>query len=282
MKGLAALVLFVSLLSFPIVARADDAPAADLVSGAGYSTVAIDPSATKLPNGYMGQDPAACFVNIVHKVATTKGEFETTEAYNARLAKLKTAPVVGSLSVGDVYAFKLMPDIVSSDYDADKQILHVRMKATRTVDPFDGPLDDMQSLELKDTAVSVDQHDATNGFGAQTTVTEAKDNEVDLLPMNIKAFKLSDTDDYKTQLTNVPLPLSTAPAVKPNIAILAIGHLQVFKGNNYIGTLTNTHEATFSNPYQLETLHAYLIMQVDQFWVFNTQTGDVYAKVAPK
>jgi hypothetical protein len=82
----------------------------------------FDLSISALPVGFAGHDLEALSVNL-QRTTAPKGEFETTDGYNARIKAATLRPVVGTVTPTSVLAF-VFPK-ASARYDADKAILVV-------------------------------------------------------------------------------------------------------------------------------------------------------------
>jgi len=282
---LAPSICFMALCSQ--VAHGDDAadPNALMPSRAGYTTTSLDPSGTSLPASYQGIDPSVTFINLVHKFETAKGEFETTQQYNDRLAKANKTPVIGDLMVDEDYEFKIDPSCVRTVYDADKKEMTVKLTFVYSKAVFSWGDPDNNTLLLQQTETGKQVYTATNGFGAEFQVAKATDNDVSLSVLNMKDFhfKMGFADDVVGDTTGfiVPMDVDAAKSAKANIAVLAICHLAQ-KDGHYIASHHENTTPTTSSPFDLDITDAYINAKLDQVWVYDSATGQVYCRAEPR
>jgi hypothetical protein len=71
-----------------------------------YIEQAFDPTAIKLPTQYMGHDPKILVDPLVELLKSSKkDEFETTAEFRSRIHKQQSLPILGSLTIDDIFAF---------------------------------------------------------------------------------------------------------------------------------------------------------------------------------
>jgi hypothetical protein len=89
-----------------------------------YTKQAFDPALDKLPPQYIGHDPEA-LVNPLEKLekASKKTEFETTSEFNSRIHKERSLPILGNLTIDNIFAFSNSDAQVM--YNADHQTLDI-------------------------------------------------------------------------------------------------------------------------------------------------------------
>jgi hypothetical protein len=83
-----------------------------------------------LPPGYMGHNPAALFDILSARVQSQrKGEFESTIDHKARIERITTRPIIGSLKANSLIALSVpsLDDQLTSKYDADLTVLDIRL-----------------------------------------------------------------------------------------------------------------------------------------------------------
>jgi|GEM_PF-6449732 len=263
-------------------ANADDTPSTvSMVSRPGYSTTAFDTSVQKLPASFQGNDPAVTYVNIAHNTEATKGEFETTQQFNDRIAAAKTSPITGNLTLNSVYAFQVDPSFVTASYDADKDQLTVNLKFVQPIGGFDSG--DVDAIQLSLLETGKRSYTATNGFGAEFQVAKATDNSINLFTTNRKDYHLKWDQHTPGFWYNFSFPMAVdiAQVAKPNMAVLAVCHLVQVKGH-YVAAYQHQTTPTADSPFDLNMYDDYIAVKLNQIWIYNSDTGEVYQRIMPK
>jgi hypothetical protein len=99
-----------------------------------YSTGALDLDLQKLPSNYYGHSIVAIY-DALDDINETpaKGDFETTEKYQARLVALKKQPLIGKLSKQDIFALSLPTGF---EYNADTSLLTVSVATRKLIEYY--------------------------------------------------------------------------------------------------------------------------------------------------
>jgi hypothetical protein len=71
----------------------------------------------------MIDDNAEAVYKCLAGTGRDKGEFETTAAYQERLERAKSAPIIGRLDVNSLFGFQVIAK--HREYDADNQIMTI-------------------------------------------------------------------------------------------------------------------------------------------------------------
>ena len=91
----------------------------------------VDYSKGELGANFKGH-PVIHVASALNKKASPKGEFEKTVEYEARLAKLETEPLLGSVMANDTFIFPLESAYgLEKKYDADSEEMLLKFSAYR-------------------------------------------------------------------------------------------------------------------------------------------------------
>jgi len=220
--------------------------------------VPFDFSVDRLPLGYSGQD----FMTVFKKnTVTQKGEFETTDAFRARLATL------GS----NVYAFRFVPEEVK--YDADQE----SFKVVVHIDAFYSS-NSLYSGSLEDTALPVHSSDAitghyvgVSGLGVRTRVE--KDHETtDSLVVHSSLTSMLSSDKVL-----VKMDPKMAAQRKSSLAFLFVCRPAQRETGPTMTTTIHISPEVGTPLDRTLTLHYIFVDQVE-VWVFDKTTGEVLRK----
>lgn len=265
--------LMSAVLLVPMAHAQDDTATSQAVSGqptasgfiydaASYTNTPFDLSLTKLPPAYKGIDPALLCMNL-GKNFPGKSEFETTDAYNARVATAKTTPVIGTVTPQSLMAFQIEPTSITTLYDADHHKMNV-----------------MMGDWLLFTKISnVGAAQAENGFGATFTVVKA--DTIHIL------LKMKNDKDFTSTSFVCPMDAQTAMSVKPSLGILVVCQLaeqteQGGSGAPYLGSEAFTDEPTVQFPHEGLTTRIFIQSTFKEILIYNTATGKVLLTIKPK
>jgi hypothetical protein len=238
---------------------------ARLKKGLPYATDQFDASVTSLPAHYRGNSFMALYNAAV--IVTTKGEFETTAEYDARMAK----------HVDGTYAIVLnRPD--APTYDADKEIFSVSVPLGAAFVGVSGEAafrDYRECFPVDFVFVGESQHQAGNAFGASTIVTSTRSDTRAVLPVG--QLSAGATFEFKT-------PRAEAQRIKPrlNLRVLVIGSISprqepgISSGRGENGS--SYKDATIADPSESHTDYYLLRMNIEDIWVFDLETGVIFAK----
>lgn len=98
-----------------------------------YDTRPFDPGVKRLPANYQGIDPVVLYTKLMarRKVAQ-KDEFETTEQFRLRIQKEASAPLLGTITVDSIMAFRA--NGIEARYNADQEMMDVAVDPSRNFD----------------------------------------------------------------------------------------------------------------------------------------------------
>jgi len=221
------------------------------------NSFAADPGAEALPPHYAGDAAEVVFSAME---LPKKGEFESTAAYESRLAQRTNAPREAK--------FIIQPEEVS--YDADRQMFVVRVKE---MDYYVGNTRlDKHLLEIKNTTRSGSTYVASNAFGATVTVSDS-----DSISYGVswgQGNQGLDVTEHVQHFVEVPVSSLEAPALKPRLRILL-----VCSGlSPSIAKNTVTFRPTLNLPISGSVEHQYLDADSVAVWVFDDETGRILMK----
>lgn len=223
----------------------------------------FDLNQTKLPLNFVGLDPVVTFKKLSESEAVLnatrgKSSFETTEAYNARLAKVKNTPLFGSTTTDTLVYFTL--DYADDKYNADTKKMSVDLS-------FDlEPYSDGLALNLGDkklTGTSVGQ----NSYGATATIRKYERTSYYLKPN----ARLS-----QSEFSFIVEPEKAKEIYYSGLKVLVVGKLAA----PFIKTKENLSTPTLNNPEMIASSDNQLVMDVVAIWLYNEKTGEVYLKKA--
>lgn len=264
---------------------------------------------------FQGNDLTAILDDLFRLYDKGKGEYETTEQYAARL-KSEGAVLHGGISRSAKLAFVLPTDEMAKhfvtplklDYDADKAAFAVKLQAmpvndvkernaeleaeineindatkkigaemqAGTFKPFQFKKKESENVEIEWAQTKYDSHDyvGSNAFGAKVDVhsTDVGEDVIEML------IPLPGDDLYLPKIEfQVSADVSQAPSLKDRLRVLLI--CTVREGNP-IRSTSSYHEATISEPTELLVMKRHLKVNATEVWIFDSETGKVYAKVS--
>ena len=241
--------LAVALFAFPLIAQSPQQPP-------------LNPSAASLPPNFTGTDFAAVYRALS---IAPKDEFETTAQYEARKQQLPTG----------IYAFKV-PPMGPVIYDADQGKFEAKAFidfAHRGSTSSNGGL-----LVLSRESVGGGSHQATNAFGATTTVRTYTNTVSGLLvPQSFNIVNLQ-----------VPVAAEKAREIKDRLAVLAVAEIgpqsvpaRLSSGATAAmrdATGYTSKDATLESPTDVTTYEHAIDAKVLGLWVYDTASGEILGK----
>jgi hypothetical protein len=249
------------------------------------ATAPIDPTATQLKPQYRGINPGILYSELERRSNESKGEFETTQAFNERMTKLQGRPLIGTISKDSLIPFTLasentMLNKVTSRYDADKGVLAVSIEMTAPVVGVRMDLD-KRSVPLRYDFQPSTSYVGQNAYGAKVTIEKTFANVYELLIENFRDFERVPRDSsltFRHTITaNLEMTPAEAMAAKPNLKVLALARLH----DPYILKGYLSHKPTVSEPRDTFAVYHYLVCEVKEFWIYDYASGRIYAKWRP-
>lgn len=247
-----------------------------------YAVTAVDATSARLSPNYRGVDPEAlCDALEKRFKESSKGEFETTAAFEARLQRMQTEPLVGALTKDDlipvVGVSDRILDRIESKYDADTEELTVTLEPQA---PIIGVKMDFsrRSTSLKYNFRPTTTYVGVNAYGAKTTVEQSITYIYSLLFENVAAFSTNPPEQFSASSiieTRLKLTPSAARAAKENLRVLFL--IRLVEPSIEKGYLSK--KPTISAPRDTLAVYHYLHANVEQIWIYNYETGQIYKKL---
>lgn len=258
----------------PVPAAAKPAPKPAPAPAAPWKPVPYPGSTSALPAGYKGAD-AWRFLTVFKAAETTtkKDEFETTAAYEARMANASSA--IAPIDMQATYAFAAE---VKSQYDADKQ------EYTFT-QPYNLSCGTESYVADKAPVVCVTQterdepeeYEAQNGYGAKFTVTKIRGREVGVvMPRSAlshrEVFENPYGNSFKIKRT-LAMPLDQASQLRTKtIAMLYVGRID---GTKKVNGPTMLLDATSARPRDVFVYSTGLPFAPTEIVFYVVETGQI-------
>ena len=263
-----------------------------------YSTEPLDRTAVKLPSDYRGHNigrVAQAVARIFNEGDVEKDEYEKTADYKKRIAAFKeelpTKPLYGDLTFDSYLALVLLPSEddeflgAQAKYDADAETFRIIFKSD--VDYCVFALDDsrLRGIKFNEVKTSSETYIGENLYGVKKEIWES--NYVSRGVVFTDSVNLALDDGESLRLSGV-LP-SDAKEIGASLGVLCVFKLLcVNETNDGFATPSCAvygfwqHEATMSSPYEFSELQIAVRVTLPEFWVYNVETGQVFAKYSLK
>jgi hypothetical protein len=256
------------------------------VSEKRYSETPFNPAVDRLPANYQGNDADRIYRLIERREnSQIKGEFETTEQHRARIGHQSEQPLIGSLQVTSLFAFKTAG--LKFRYDADRGLMNLYVPTSFAVDDADQIDSSRVAVKVQEN-ISFRSYPASNAFGATTLVKEKDVKSIEIGVVNAPDFELRNDPDpsldcfYGPDLRCFYGELHLAPEqarrLKQSARALVVGSL----ADHPIGKGASLGEATIENPTAYFGQVRYVNLRVSEIWIYNPETGAVFLKIQPK
>jgi hypothetical protein len=228
-----------------------------------YSTIPFDTTVAKLPKYYLGHDIEKIYSIFFERNASTltKDEFETSQQYQERLSVQSSKPIVGSLNINSVFAFKL--DECLSKYDADLNFFALS---------FDYFLSE-NNVKIKHDIHDLGSYWGTNAFGASIKVDKSE-SIIHAIFIHNNVF-VKRINEAPSPQSNFECTLSIGPEIakliKSSIQALIICKLV----EPYISNEIVRSKPKFDYPYDSNFNNNYLHADVIGIIFYNYSSGEV-------
>ena len=242
----------------------------------------FDSNAQKLPPNFQGNNPTAIIQALSLRASLEKrDEFETTEQFVARLAKLRNSPYLGNLRTDSILGFVLPMDAINTVYNADTKLLLARIElkpderlgCNRKVTASEI---DCRALTLIQSS-DIDSYIGQNGFGAVTKVKRIRTLNIGLDFYGPLSLPRQDVISQTYQM-NFAVDVPFAISIKTYVRAVVIGTLS----NTNVMQDFSGESATISSPTQVLTVHFRLHFIVKEIWFFNGTSGEIYGRLDQK
>jgi hypothetical protein len=172
-------------------------------------------------------------------------------------------------------------DVLKAEYDADKGSMKVSVNVVGTHEGFHHHERHSLSIGWDMKSAPTDHYAASNAFGARTNVTAFTTKLYGI------AFPVAMTWNGQSALTmgpmdyplfvSFPMESSKAQLLSKRLRVLVVctittaPHAPVSNASDYAS-------ATFENPTTSNETYLYLHVRPTELWVFDSETGEVFAK----
>jgi VWFA-related protein len=214
------------------------------------------------------------------RLASTKGEFETTESYVRRMHTEAAKPLFGSLKQESVFAFVIGqsdrgPGKLETEYDADRKVLHASARLSHA---FDGSSEAGKSLNWAEFVQEHSFYTGANALGARVRVERYVQLLVRIAFSNYDQFPLADYSRDSAFAADLNLDMPAAINAKKNIRLLLVCRLVPPYAMGYTGYV----EPTIDSPHEETQYYHSLNTELLEIWFFDSVTGQIYAKQKPQ
>ena len=233
----------------------------------GYLQASFNPSQDSLPKNFKGNSCRAIAKALIPFKAE-KDAFETSAAYEMRAGKIREEKLYGNVRANSLLAFVDPINIDWRSYDPDSQKMTVNKSILFSQKIWDnGPANRAVDLDAKKEYSKA--YIAKTGFGETINATSILYNVCAVAFENLDISKDSD--------------ISSSFEVAPEIARKLKGNLRAL----YIGKLTTPFmgeyhryaDATVIDPVQLMSGGDIIVINLEQVWLFDSETGTILSKM---
>lgn len=239
-----------------------------------WKPVAYPGSSASLPTGYKGDDPLRFLdILVASEKKQAKDEFETTAAYEARMAN--ATDLIAPLDMQTTYAFQME---VSSKYDADKQVFTFGREYDEQCAADSYTKEDADFVcTLKTDLDPSEKYQAQNGYGATFVVTKIRGRKVGITaPKSVlshkELFKKGIINSYAVNHT-LPMPLDQALQLRgKTIAMLWVGRVS---GTKKVPGRALLSDATSSHPTDIFVMNYGLPFAPTEIVFYVIETGQI-------
>jgi hypothetical protein len=190
-----------------------------------------------------------------------KGEFETTAAYNARVAVPRLTRT---------YSFWLEHDGVVRRYDADRQVLKLQIPVTNCSRIGSTSNCTVSSILVKTIDLGSRQYVGTNAYSATRVITSLSRHRYAVLVNPESGLSL----DFE-----VPMTPERARTDKDAVDVLVTVGPHLAANASLIFEGAESSPATFSTPLEVENKYSYLNLPLVAVWLVDSSTGRVLQKI---
>lgn len=216
----------------------------------------------KYPPKYSGDDISKIIAQVkkLNAKAGKKGEFETSEEFNARLEAVTESNMFKSFTI----VFK--PQNLRQEYDADKSKLTVAILASDYTCP---------EICLKNNKKMTGTYIATNAYGAKIKVYKF-DSSTIRLEVSTEKYKDTNFSSYNNMDTIVVFAdKEAAKKMKGKIALA----YTVYPIPPFYEVQRHKYGPTFGDPTYVSSNEQIVTIEVKKIAIFNNSTGEIYGEL---
>lgn len=257
-----------------------------------YLKTSFDLNLNKIPIDFKGHNVTELYKKLAEKqVNFEKSEFETYAQYEERMRIESSKPILGNLNEESIFAIKNQePNLYPSNfkYDADSQEIELAIELKYFINNGGHiEIDEKRkSIEIKSFILKDKNYQGTNAFGVSKEINSTKSSVYCLLIDNWKSFANEDSNVSSLVKFNFKVNPIVAKKIKETDLHLESGQLKFLYIGKVVKPYTTTghryREATISFPYESEKNINYINFDLNEIWVYNKNTGEVYTKIKPQ
>jgi hypothetical protein len=251
-----------------------------------YSKTPFDKSIARVPADYKGHDLVSLFAALGAKFKG-KSEFETTEAYNTRIEAAMAESVLGELTaqstLATVVSLSSGSEYSNLKYGADAKLLAVRKSMDEV--PIDlGEYETQSKQRVLPTGIDFEKvlgsYTGQNAYGTKKKILKKEEYTCDLIMLNPKQFDFKKKEyDVLGNRQDIDFDVTMNPDVAERV-VRNLKLLVVFQtAQPFVGIAKDYHSPTIDNPLDLVVHKFYIYARVAEIWLFDSKTGEVYAKL---
>jgi hypothetical protein len=242
-----------------------------------YDHAPFDENIVVLSKDYRGHDIKSLVLAVKKSDALDpKSEFESTAAYQNRLAGFHRTVLDGRITPESIFAFvlgdedvRILPSL-SSQYDADSQILKVSFKARVKDFLLADDRPKLSTIDFKNELLERTKYIASNAFGAKAEVTNTYSESYGIaFNTDNWLFGNSSSTFEQSATFNILLSPDRARLLKPNLRALFICKL---REPWFRHTVSGT-DPTIDRPYETLEGMNYLQVLLNEVWLFDSASG---------
>lgn len=227
-----------------------------------FAITPFDLTAEKLPENYAGHSILDIYQKLV--IPKSKGEFEKSEEYEARLDRWKATPILGKITPSDTLAFWVSelsaPDVLSLQYDADTE----KLTANIAFGHYYGDTGDVRWLEMFYNSKSLGQYMGITRMGVKFRVASHAASRIGIgVTESIEPISLSKD-----------ISRDEAVRIKPLLRVFAIVTLD----EPYKLDGTKSVTASLDDPNEWLIKYRGLYVNLKAILIVNKKTGEIIAR----
>ena len=237
--------------------------AAQSQTAAKYDLAPFDDSAKQLKPSYRGHDLFEVMKKI--KLPPTKGEFEKTEEFEARLAKWQSSTIVGTVTYADLLAFELVqglsPDSLKVEYDADAEEFKVKVNFENHT--FSSNRE--RWLETFYTSKNLGSRNAVTRMGIKFRVTSHTGTSVGIaIPQSVEAIEIK-------------VKGSRDQAIAMKSAIRAFAVVKLFEPYKILENTSST--ASLDSPDEWYNAYLGVSATLESLIIVDIRSGEILSRI---
>jgi hypothetical protein len=261
-------------LKAPTAEESSDSNQAKTESKPSHDSLPFILKGEQLSANYLGHDIKEIY-KILQERNAPKGEFETTAAYESRLANNTNLPLKSGLPLQSTLAFRVDYEAQHLEYDADRQTMKFIIPVeNKDKYAFNSKKEDEINTQIESVKTVDRTFAASNSYGARATVEVATFDLYNLRFTNLRNFvNKFESTFYELKYR---IPIEKAKAAKENFSLLYVTNLvspfvDYKKGYGA--------ETTLSSPYRYTFNYNYVVGEVKEIIIFNRATGEIYGRL---